>query len=668
MAAPFTSISFLLLPLFFLSHLPLHSPNQELSDQSCPHFDCGNLTNIRFPFTNSTNLECGWPVQCNYHAPQFQFNNSGRSYIIKNISYEENTLVIQDERFNSQLPSDVCDFLVDFSISMPEFHLISPMITFFNCDHDHYTPPRHFNMELYKYTLCEGYDLYYTYSLQSLPPESLPYNCTVVRFPVFGQWQINSSWSNGDLLSLLAVGFVLKWDVLTECKECIITGGLCSPTIIAGNFICSHFFTAGSDSNSGVSVGIGSFLVTCLICFILHRRCRNKRLPSSYSTAISLAISSDSDPKCQIENSGANGGTIFQTQVFTYEELKEATHDFDASKELGDGGFGTVYLGKPNSSLCEFIYVPSMQGGKLHDGRSVAVKRFYQNNYNRVEQFMNEINILSRLRHQNLVTLYGCTSRDSRELLLVYEFIPNGTVADHLHANPSKTRAFTWATRMRVAIETADALAYLHAVEIIHRDVKTNNILLDNDFRVKVADFGMSRLFPMGKSHVSTVPQGTPGYVDPEYHRCYQLTNKSDVYSFGVVLIELISSKQAVDVTRHPDEINLANMAVNKIHNGGLHKLVDPNLQFESNNAVRRMIILVAELAFRCLQDDKEVRPSMQEVLEGLREIGSEDYKVEKVDRPAACDISSLDKSASLSPDAVTDTWINLSTTSNASD
>jgi serine/threonine protein kinase len=179
---------------------------------------------------------------------------------------------------------------------------------------------------------------------------------------------------------------------------------------------------------------------------------------------------------------------------------------------------------------------------------------------------------------------------------------------------------------LSIAIETASALAYLHTSDVIHRDVKTTNILLDNDFHVKVADFGLSRLFPNDVTHVSTAPQGTPGYVDPEYYQCYQLTNKSDVYSFGVVLIELISSLQAVDTNRHRHDINLSNMAVNKIQNHALNELVDPFLGFDKDIVVRRMVTSVAELAFRCLQQDREMRPAMEEVLEALKRIEKENY------------------------------------------
>lgn len=324
--------------------------------------------------------------------------------------------------------------------------------------------------------------------------------------------------------------------------------------------------------------------------------------------------------------------------------------------------------------------------GKLKDGREVAVKRLYENNYKRVEQFMNEVEILTRLRHKNLVSLFGCTSRYSQGLLLVYEFVPNGTLADQLHGDRAKHGLLTWPIRMNIAIETASALAYLHASDIIHRDVKTNNILLDSNFCVKVADFGLSRLFPLDVTHVSTAPQGTPGYVDPEYHQCYQLTDKSDVYSFGVVLIELISSMPAVDMNRHRHEINLANLAINKIQKCAFDELIDPCLGFESDEEVKRMTTSVAELAFLCLQQNKELRPSMEEVLAELQRIKSGKSKFEiheeKQDdsegikctqpppSPPYCDEDSLLKNMRLpsSPISVTEKWVSISsTTPNAS-
>ncbi|KAM1081956.1 hypothetical protein ACFX13_021024 [Malus domestica] len=164
---------------------------------------------------------------------------------------------------------------------------------------------------------------------------------------------------------------------------------------------------------------------------------------------------------------------------------------------------------------------------------------------------------LTGLCHKILVSLYGCTSRRSRELLLVYEYISNGAVADHLHEDRADPGSLTWPIHMNIAIETANTLSYLHASEIVHRDVKTTNIPLDGNFCVNVADYGLSGLFPIDVTHVSIAPQGTPGCVDPEHHQCYQLTSKSDVYSFGVVLMELISSLPAVDIMRHRHEVIL---------------------------------------------------------------------------------------------------------------
>lgn len=345
-----------------------------------------------------------------------------------------------------------------------------------------------------------------------------------------------------------------------------------------------------------VSGGGLLLLFLCLLLVFYIIRLRRKIVNLSYLD--SRKISFGPSP------SGIDGGSsFFGIPIFSYADLEEATNNFDPSKEIGDGGFGMVYH------------------GKLRDGREVAVKRLYEQNGRRMEQFINEIKILTSLRHPNLVSLYGCTSRRSRELLLVYEYIPNGTVADHLHGDRTEEAPLAWPIRMRIAVETATALSYLHKSDIIHRDVKTDNILLDKNFHVKVADFGLSRLFPNDASHISTAPGGTPGYIDPDYHQCYQVTDKSDVYSFGVVLVELISSMPAVDISRQTHEINLANLAVNRIQRCAFDELIDPSLGYNFDAEVTRVTTSVAEIAFRCLQLEKEMRPSMGEVLAFLKDI-----------------------------------------------
>ncbi|OMO63965.1 hypothetical protein COLO4_32155 [Corchorus olitorius] len=414
----------------------------------------------------------------------------------------------------------------------------------------------------------------------------------------------------------------------------------------------------------GCGIGLLATLAILILSILVVRR-RYKQKYASSSNFFRGNAGSDPSSRSDLESSSS---VCLGLPIFSYGELLEATNNFDDEKELGDGGFGTVYF------------------GKLRDGREVAIKRLYQHNYRRLEQFINEVEILTRLRHKNLVSLYGCTSRRSRELLLVYEYIPNGTVADHLHGDLAQSGSLTWRVRMSIAIETASALAYLHASDIIHRDVKTNNILLDKNFSVKVADFGLSRLFPNDVTHVSTAPQGTPGYVDPEYHQCYQLTEKSDVYSFGVVLIELISSMPAVDITRHRHEINLANLAINKIQKCAFDELIDPNIGYKSDEEVTRMTTLVAELAFRCLQQEKEMRPSMEEVLQELQRIQSEDHKLENEHKAEHTDTEmprsvqppsspqNGDQIALLknirpppSPISVTEKWVSQSSTPNTS-
>ncbi|KAG2715022.1 hypothetical protein I3760_03G057000 [Carya illinoinensis] len=452
-------------------------------------------------------------------------------------------------------------------------------------------------------------------------------------------------------------GFDVKWKEETAaCSACTESKGVCGYDVMSKNrticycpdqrygLTCSSS-PAGSpqvpstetddkrksstDSSLVVGLGVGGAgIVGLLLCFwiffIMKRRKRlaneskSKDLSTPPSTigvpAASINFSQSTPSYPFLKSDLEKGSTYFGAHIFSYEELEEATDNFDSSRELGDGGFGKVYY------------------GKLRDGRVVAVKRLYENNFKRVEQFKTEVAILTRLRHQNLVTLYGCTSKRSQELLLVYEYIPNGTVADHLHGNRSNSSLLTWPIRLSIAIESAGALAYLHASDVIHRDVKTNNILLDENFCVKVADFGLSRLFPTDVTHISTAPQGTPGYVDPEYYQCYQLTDKSDVFSFGVVLIELISSLPAVDTNRQRHNINLANMAISKIQDHALDELVDPFLGFEKDYTVRRMTTSVAGLAFRCLQQDRDMRPSMNEVLEDLRRIQNEEIGVQKAE------------------------------------
>ncbi|XP_039062161.1 LEAF RUST 10 DISEASE-RESISTANCE LOCUS RECEPTOR-LIKE PROTEIN KINASE-like 1.2 [Hibiscus syriacus] len=588
--------------------------------EACLPRRCGNGPDISYPFWIFKEQEsfCGYPnfeITCKEKDPILKI--SEETYIIKDIFYNNNSLLV----VNAVVHEDDCPTpQLNVSLDRTPFSLSPDNVNLsflYNCEEQpkYHTYPVSCasNASFHSYAVFHKQALENTnYSIKSCR--------TLIESPVY----INDDVSFVSLLGMnytnvLKLGFVLNWTA-HSCSSCKRSGGRCGFGY-TDEFVCfcsdgPHPKTCndGDDFNLerkliiGFCAGAAGILISC-VTFYFWRQClRGERLFkwSFLTSKSSLERSSVVDSE--------KGNSFACIHVFTYEELEEATNNFNSERELGDGGFGTVYY------------------GKLQDGRAIAVKRLYENNYKRVEQFMNEVDILTRLRHQNLVSLYGSTSRHSRELLLVYEYVPNGTVADHLHGERAKPGALSWDIRLEIAIETANALRYLHASDTIHRDVKTNNILLDNNFRVKVADFGLSRIFPIHVTHVTTAPQGTPGYVDPEYHQCYQLTSKSDVFSFGVVLIELISSKRAVDIMRHRHEINLWNMAINKIQNGALHELVDPSLGFETNNKVRKTITGVAEVAFRCLQNERDMRPTMEQVLETLMGIKNEDYKKEKAE------------------------------------
>lgn len=290
-------------------------------------------------------------------------------------------------------------------------------------------------------------------------------------------------------------------------------------------------------------------------------------------------------------------------RMFSLKEVKKATNGFSKDRMLGSGGFGEVYK------------------GELQDGTTVAIKCAKVGNLRSMQQVLNEVGILSQVNHRNLVRLLGCCV-EAEQPLLIYEYISNGTLHDHIHGK--FPNFMDWKTRLKVAFQTAEALAYLHSAvytPIYHRDVKSTNILLDNEFNAKVSDFGLSRLAGPGLSHVSTCAQGTMGYLDPEYYRNYQLTDKSDVYSFGVVLLELLTSQGAIDFTRDEDDVNLAVYVLQRANSGSIMEVVDKRL-LGGNKPPSNVITTVkafAELALACLREKKGDRPGMKDVAQQLQ-------------------------------------------------
>ncbi|RRT43455.1 hypothetical protein B296_00043064 [Ensete ventricosum] len=647
------SLLFLVLLLFSVAAVGF------ASDYACQErsTSCGGVTNITYPFwlayddTAEDFTHCGHQdlkVICRDDTPILRLANNNYTVILIDHGQHIITLADADIRGSTDPCPGVRHNLTFPSDSSLAYAPSDANLTFFfNCSGD-----------LTSYTISclpnAGGKKYFVLTDKMMEnTSSVPQHCeAVIVIPVL-QASLNRVYYElaSNYEELLLEGFNLQWSAASTndtCSHCEKSGGWCGLNkTTSATLVFACFCSDGRiESYNCSAASAGFFLLLC--AGLIYYRHKKKQGISPSSKSLMQNLSSMSSSK-DVEKGRS---THLQTHLFSYEELEEATNHFDESEELGDGGFGTVYK------------------GKLRDGRTVAVKRLYENNYRRVEQFRNEIDILSRLRHPNLVNLYGCTSRSERELLLVYEFVQNGTVADHLHGSRAIEGILTWPVRLNIAVETADALAYLHAVNppIIHRDVKTSNILLDGCFNVKVADFGLSRLFPTDVTHISTAPQGTPGYLDPEYHQCYQLTDKSDVYSFGVVLVELISSKPAVDITRHRKDINLANMAVDRIQNGVLDQLVDEGLGYQSDEAIRKMITMVAEVAFRCLQKDGEMRPPVKEVLETLKAIQSDAYKAIKDGADNGDDAGLLKNIAPMSPDSVMNRWVSRYTTPNTSE
>ena len=314
-----------------------------------------------------------------------------------------------------------------------------------------------------------------------------------------------------------------------------------------------------------------------------------------------------------------NGGLLLEQQLssgevnvekiklFRSQELEKSTDNFNSDRILGQGGQGTVYK------------------GMLEDGRIVAVKKSTMVDESQVSQFINGVVILSQINHRNVVQLLGCCL-EKEVPLLVYEFIPNGTLSKYI-TEQNEEFPLTWKMRLRIATEIAGALSYLHyaaSFPIYHRDIKSTNILLDEKYRAKVADFGTSRSIAIDQTHLTTsLVNGTFGYLDPEYFQSSQFTEKSDVYSFGVVLVELLTGQKPISFRRSEEEgRSLAIYFIISMHKDRLFEIVDARVLKEGPKAD---IIVVANLARRCLNLKGRKRPTMREVtteLEGIQMSG----------------------------------------------
>ncbi|CAH8362237.1 unnamed protein product [Eruca vesicaria subsp. sativa] len=283
---------------------------------------------------------------------------------------------------------------------------------------------------------------------------------------------------------------------------------------------------------------------------------------------------------------------ITKKKRFTYAEVTEMTNNFE--KILGKGGFGMVYHGYLNGT------------------EQVAVKVVSQGSVHGHKQFKAEVDLLLRVHHKNLVGLVGYCEK-GKDLVLVYEYMSNGDLKELLSGKPH-TSVLRWGTRLKIAVDSAQGLEYLYKgcrPAIVHRDVKTANILLDENFQAKIADFGLSKSFPNdGESHVSTVVAGTLGYLDPEYYQTNWLTEKSDVYSFGVVLLEIITNLPVID--QHSETPYIAEWVGVMVTKGDIKNIIDPRLKDDyHSDSVWKFV----ELAMACVDASSASRPTMSQVV-----------------------------------------------------
>ncbi|KAK4715438.1 hypothetical protein R3W88_013776 [Solanum pinnatisectum] len=565
------------------------------NDSTCPKsFTCGNLTDLSFPFSLSTQPDCGIMFLSGCDAkpyPRIQLLPRGDSYYAlgKPLNY---SVVLGDPKLHAKLRQHMCQAF-NKNLSLPDspsisFEILSvKFLNFFKCNSTSSSTPNithkmkdHF-AGYRMYSGCKDFSIFYKLPRggdEDVQAGNHSANCSLIRLP------IHSRSDEGGLLNMLSAAFLVEWKLSEDCYKCYYGGGQCQ-TDITNKFHCTY------PNNPHDHQGAVLFTVGLLVLLLYFRE---KILWYKYIRF----WESNAEDHQNIEAFLKNYGSC-SPKRYNYLEVKRITSVF--KNKLGQGGYGSVYKG------C------------LHNGSHVAVK-VLKKLKGSGEEFINEVASISKTSHVNVVSLVGFCF-EGRKRALVYEFMPNGSLEKFIYEERSDSvRQLGWPILYKIALGIARGLEYLHrgcTTRILHFDIKPHNILLDEDFCPKISDFGLAKLCMKQESIVSMLgPRGTIGYIAPEIV-CRNLggvSHKSDVYSYGMMVLEMVGGRKNVDVgVDRTSEIYFPHWLYQRIE-------LDEELQLigimnEKEKECARKMVMVS---LWCIQTDPSNRPSMSKVVEML--------------------------------------------------